>query len=200
MHVLYSRLASVAFAVACVAGCSAHASEGIGANDSDLTEQGEVLSPPLSPAPTDQRSGQYSGGAAKAYAFDASGKDVLTADVSVTGAAQAWITDANFTVLASGANSGASSTRVTLTVPPGGYRTFHVVFKDTSQPPSGNFHVNLQLAQGACDPPHEGWLEYIGAPTPITPDECLQLHWGCDAPKRPFTNGCGCGCVKPFGT
>jgi hypothetical protein len=138
----------------------------------------------------DLRSGPYAGATAMSYSFNATGGDKITAEITVVGDAQAWITDATNNVLGTSAGSGVD-THVNVTLPPGPQRALNVVFKDRSGG-SGTYRVKLSTVAGPCNPGAEPWHDYLG-----TPDECLTLHYSCPAPQHPFANACGCGCENP---
>jgi hypothetical protein len=186
-------LAALLVGLAALAGCSGEGEkESIGAIDSEITLQAQVLG---SIAPNETKTGSYAGAPEnRAFSFNATGGDTITADVSLQGGdAVGFITDASFLQLAQNDDSGPGTgdSRVTFTVPAGPTRSFRIVFRNSAAP-SGNFRVRLGIQAGACNPPAEPWHTYLG-----NPDECDALHWTCPAGETRFINACGCGCERP---
>jgi hypothetical protein len=178
----------VGFAV--LAGCADDPEkEGVGSIDSELTLQAEILGNMVT---GDVKTGRYSGAPAnRAFTFTAHGTQKVTAEVALEGGdALAFITDANFLVLAENddAGPGTQNAKVTFTVPAGPVRPLRVVFRDSAAP-AATYQVKLTIP---CNPAAEPWNTYKGDAA-----ECEVLTWSCGGGETRFKNACGCGCERP---
>jgi hypothetical protein len=165
----------------------------IGSVGADLIESGTSLG---ELPPSNMGTGPYQGGGALFYAYEGLSVDSVTAQVTVAGDAQVSVTDAGGTVLAQSTGSGPNA-QVSYTVPQGGWKELHVLFKDRSAPANGTFHVKVTATPSpACNnaPGSERWNNY----QQTRPQDCEGFHITCpSASERPFHNICGCGCQEP---
>jgi hypothetical protein len=176
-------------ATVALVGCATEtADDELGSASSELTAQvlGNIGN-------GETKTGSYSGAPEnRAYAFRATGNDTIVADVGITnGDAIAFLTDANFNVLAQADNGGPGrDARVTMTIPPGPSRAMRIAFRNNDAP-SGNFKVRVTVRAGQCTG-QEPWFDYQAKPA-----DCEGIHISCPAGQVQFSNACGCGCERP---
>jgi hypothetical protein len=180
-----SLITAVLVGFAAVVGCASPTGEPVDSSDSEVTQAGQIVG---SISANETKTGAYSG-PALAYTFTALNNDAVTVDVSIGSAdAVAWITDANFNVLATSPTGNTGDTHVSFNLAPGPTRSLRVVFKDRSGA-AGTYNVKLNVAPGSCDPSHEPWFNYK-----FPEDQCGDVHYSCPPNKLQFNTSCGCGC------
>jgi hypothetical protein len=187
-------IAAFAGSAGCSVGSGDSSKDAIGSYDSDLKLTDVLYRGTI--APNETKNEHYSTPPTyRAFGFDAKGGEEITLDVrSVNGDAVAFLTDADYEVLASNDDAAPNTydSRVVYKVPDGrAAKSYRVVFRDYGLV-EATFKVTLMIRtpnSGKCNPANEPRKHYKG-----TPDQCPYISYTCSTTQVPFSNDCGCGC------